>query len=372
MPGLECQLCFNSLSSLQRLIGHVQAKHNFNANQAKAEVNKWLADAKIADPAIDKTEECPFCHKSFSDKWYQGHLKSCAPKHNRPVPASKAKVKAQTKSAQSSTYGIGAAQLVDAVAEPVVADELALKRAAFHKFLWKQGKARSTIDGHMAIFGKLVELCEGDTRVEMIEFKLNEFIELQSNLSAKKRAYNTYAQYVSFDHEVQGQEGLPFLTKTLVDGKLVNAEENKIFHCRPGVISSLNEDGSLQVERGQRLRTQTQFFDFSQTPVGQHQSTSGTEGMVTICGQHISKPGVHYCHSPRPKGPEHSTMDTNPQIRSPTVIKLTSSNEQYRVHGTPFKEIQRPGQEFQCEVSPTTKRVKWAGMFPNNQNEDSD
>ena len=369
MAPLKCQLCPNSLSTLQRLIGHVQAKHGFNASQAKANVNKWLADDLIAKPAIEKTEECPFCHEFFSDKWYQGHLKSCAPKHNEPVPASKAKVKAQAKAAQSSTDGAAAAQPVDVAAEPAVANEVALKRAAFHEFLCKQGKAKRTIDGHMSIFGELVDFCEGDTRVEMMEFKLCEFMKLKPNLSTKERVYNTYAQYVSFDHENQGFEGLPFLNLVLVGGELVPAEESKTFHSRPRAVSSTKQKGSQQKERGQRVSTQPQVFDFSPTAVAQHQSTSSAKDMVTICGQHVSDPGVHYCHSPRPKGPESSTMETNPLIRSPALIKLTKRNEPYRVYQTPLKG---PGPQFQYEICPSTGKAKWAGMQDIPSDEDSD
>ena len=246
--NVQCMVCDFDFSSLIGLRSHLFAEHGFDVNKANAQVKEWLKSKCFDKP---EKEQCTFCGFDFSCKYILQHVKSCAPKHQGESPAGEAI--AAYLAASSGAAARSAPQ-------PEVVEGVLGKRSEFHSYLCQQGTAKKVIDRHMSIYDQWVEFCEGDDSLTTMEWKLVDFIKEQPNDTSKGFVFNTYQQFVSFEHKAEGKSGKPSVVGRLEDGEFVFSGEPREFHSRPRADPSAKEDDGQPKGKGCRVKSQTQFY----------------------------------------------------------------------------------------------------------------
>ena len=354
--NVQCMICDFDFPSLIGLRSHLFVDHGFDVSKANAQVKDWLKGKRFDKP---EKEQCSFCGIDFSCKYILQHVKSCAPKHQGESPAGEAI--AAYLAASSGAAARSAAQ-PEAVEEAAMEGDLG-KRSEFHSYLCEQGTAKKVIDRHMAIYDQWVEFCEGDDSLTTMEWKLVDFIKDQPNDTAKGFVFNTYQQFVSFEHKAEGKPGKPSVVGRLEDGELVFDGLPKEFHSRPRVDPSAREDDGQQKGRGCRVKSQTQLYKATeplragkkprakplrpQAPVSMdvEPSTSITQQPTTSRGQQQPASDVIKVTSGSgkvvraPLGTPQGERDFNTGAipkRTPAVIPI-------RIKGPSVPETQSPG-----------------------------
>ena len=256
--NVKCLVCDFDFSSLIGLKSHLFAEHAFDVAKADAQVKEWLKGKRFDKP---ERERCTFCGIDFSCKYILQHVKSCAPKHQGESPAGEAI--AAYLAASRGAAARSAAQL-EVVEEAAMEGDLG-KRTEFHSYLCEQGTAKKVIDRHMSIYDQWVEFCEGDDSLTTMEWKLVDFIKEQPNDTSKGFVFNTYQQFVSFEHKAEGKPGKPSVVGRIEDGELVFDGIPKEFHSRPRADPSAKEDDGQPKGKGCRVKSQTQLYTVTET-----------------------------------------------------------------------------------------------------------